>query len=379
MDQTSVAATCRISRLSRLRRQFADLQIDAYLVTNFVDVSYLTGFEGDDSFVLVTPDQQIMISDFRYSEQLEREATGLTTIHMRKKGIIEETAALIKKAGIKRLGVQAENLTMKQHQAFVTELPDVTLVPTNDVLVSARHIKDNWEIGQIEQAIAIAEHAFEAVRWLIKPGTTESEIASLLVHEMRKRGASGPSFDTIVGANANGSLPHYRPRQVKIENNSAILIDWGARFGGYCSDLTRVVFLGTPPAKIREIYPIVLDAQQAAIEAIKPGVPGKEIDKIARDIITKAGYGENFGHGTGHGLGRDIHEPISFSKISTTELKPGMVLTVEPGIYLPGIGGVRIEEDVLVTERGSRVLTQLNNDLASAKLEEKPVRRHAIR
>ena len=185
---------------------------------------------------------------------------------------------------------------------------------------------------------------------------------------MRRRGALNSSFDSIVGAGVNGSLPHYRPGNVKLTANSPLLVDWGARYKGYCSDLTRCLFFGHVAPQMREIYQIVLDAQLAAIAAIKPGAHGKKVDKAARDVIEKAGYGEKFGHGTGHGLGRDIHESISLSKLSTTVLEPGMVITVEPGIYLPGVGGVRIEDDVLVTRNGHRVLSSLPKDLASAEL-----------
>jgi Xaa-Pro aminopeptidase len=190
----------------------------------------------------------------------------------------------------------------------------------------------------------------------------------LLGFEMRRRGALNSSFDTIIGVGANGSLPHYRPGNVKLTANSPLLIDWGARYKGYCSDLTRCLFVGHVAMQMREIYKIVLEAQLAAIAAIKPGAHGKKVDKAARDLITKAGYGEKFGHGTGHGLGRDIHEAISLSKLSTTVLEPGMIITVEPGIYLPGVGGVRIEDDVLVTKTGHRVLSSLPKDLASAEI-----------
>jgi Xaa-Pro aminopeptidase len=171
-----------------------------------------------------------------------------------------------------------------------------------------------------------------------------------------------------VAAGANGSLPHYRPGEVRLQKNTALLVDWGAKAFGYCSDLTRMIFVGSIPPAMGEIYRVVLEAQLAAIEAVKPGKTGKQVDKVARDIISKAGFGDKFGHGLGHGIGRDIHEAISLSRLSTTTLKPGMVVTVEPGIYLPGVGGVRIEDDVLVTETGCRVLSRLKKDLESAKL-----------
>lgn len=358
------------ARLARLRDALAHHKLPAVLITSFTDVSYLTGFEGDDSFLIVTPDRVILLSDSRYEEQIAREAPWVETV-MRRKAMMDELAKVIKRLKLTRLGVQAESMTLRQRDLLADQFTSgkkLTLTPVNDIIVALRHIKDDREITIMEQAIAIAEHGFESLKARLKVGMTENEIASLLVHEMRKRGASNASFETIVAAGPNGSLPHYRPANVKLSNNMPLLVDWGARFGGYCSDLTRMIFVGSIPPQIEEIYEIVLEAQLAAIAAIKPGKTGKQIDKVARDVIVKAGYGNQFGHGLGHGLGRDIHEAIAFNRLSTTKLRPGMVLTVEPGIYLPGIGGVRIEDDILVTENGCRVLSGLPKSLDSAKL-----------
>jgi Xaa-Pro aminopeptidase len=376
MVRTIVAAEGYIAaRVEKLRAAMVQAKLEegaALLVTNFADVSWLTGFEGDDSFALLTQEQLTLISDSRYQEQIEKEA-GWARAVIRKKGILEEVARQVKKLkgkGIKRLGVQAEAMTLKTQgglkKAFKEAGTQVAMKPVPEIIIKLRHIKDAHEVAITERAIRIAEEAYLAVKKGVKPGHTENDIAGLLGYEMRKRGALNSSFDTIVGSAANGSLPHYRPGDVKVSGNSAVLVDWGARYRGYCSDLTRVLFVGEPPAKIREIYQVVLEAQLAAIAAIKPGEHGKKVDKAARDIIKKAGYGDQFGHGTGHGLGRDIHENISLSKLSTTTLEPGMIVTVEPGIYLPGVGGVRIEDDILVTEAGYRVLSSLGKDLASA-------------
>ena len=230
--------------------------------------------------------------------------------------------------------------------------------PIPDIVVNLRNIKDEREIGLIERSIAIAEHGFETLRAHLTPGLTENEIAKACwcMQMAQSRGASGASFDTIVAAGANSSLPHYRPGEVRLQEGMPLLIDWGAKAFGYCSDLTRVLFIGSIPPAIGKIYQIVLAAQLAAIAAVAPGKTGKQVDKAARDIIAKAGYGDQFGHGLGHGFGRDIHEAISLNRFSKTRLKPGMVITIEPGIYLPDVGGVRIEDDVLVTKTGCRVL-----------------------
>ena len=374
---TTVPAIARVpepylaARIEKVRAAMKSAKVPAFLVTSFVDVSWLTGFEGDDSYVLVTRDNVLLVSDFRYQEQIVKEAPWVATL-MRVKAILEEVAKTIKKLKITTLGVQSEALTMKSHQGLMDSLRKAQartkLVPMGDVIVKLRHIKDAHEIAITEEAIRIAEGAFTALKGQLKAGHTENEIAGLLGFEMRRRGALNSSFDTIIGAGANGSLPHYRPGNVKLTANSPLLLDWGARYRGYCSDLTRCLFFGHVSSQMREIYQVVLEAQLAAIAAIKPGAHGKKVDKVARDIITKAGYGEKFGHGTGHGLGRDIHEAISLSRLSTTVLEPGMIVTVEPGIYLPGVGGVRIEDDILVTKTGHRVLSSLAKDLNSAAL-----------
>ncbi len=358
------------ARVGKLRASMkAAGKFDALLLTSFVDVSWLTGFEGDDSYVLISQDKILLISDSRYEEQIGNEVPWIKSV-MRQKAILDEFTKKLQKWKIDTLAVQAESFTLKGEKSLHDLLKKtgrkVRYFPIEDVCVKLRHIKDLHEISITEEAIRIAEGAFLALKNQIRSGLTENEIAGLLGYEMRKRGALNSSFDTIVGAGTNGSLPHYRPGNVKLADRSPLLIDWGARFRGYCSDLTRCLFLGTVPPKIREIYAIVLEAQLAGIAAIKPGAHGKKVDKAARDIIKKAGYGDQFGHGTGHGLGRDIHEAISLSRLSTTTLEPGMIVTVEPGIYLPGIGGVRIEDDVLVTESGHRVLSSLPKDLASA-------------
>jgi len=358
------------ARVAKLRAAMVERKVPALLVTSFADVSYLTGFEGDDSFALVTPEQFVLVSDSRYEEQISRECPWVEAV-IRRKGIILEVGKLLKRLRITRLGVQAESMTLRQHESLRGEFKGKTaprIVPVADLVVALRHIKDEREIALTEQAIAIAEHGFETLKAHLKVGMTENEIASLLVHEMRKRGALNASFDTIVAAGANGSLPHYRPGAVALQNNMPLLIDWGARFAGYVSDLTRVVFFGRVPRVIEDIYGVVLEAQMAAIDAIKPGKTAREIDRVARGIIKKAGYGKQFGHGLGHGIGRDIHEAIALNATSKIKLEPGMIVTVEPGIYLPGVGGVRIEDDVLITATGCRVLSRLPKTLESARL-----------
>ena len=358
-------------RLEALRAVQRKKKLPALLVNYGPDVSYLTGFEGDDSWALVTPDTVWLVTDSRYSQQVSRQCPWVRMV-VRKKGLAEALARIMARSGLSSVAAQEESLTVREERSLRTALnksgKKVALKSVTGLVSALRNCKDAVEIKLLEQAVAVAQHGFEKLKASLHTGMTENEIAALLVYEMRRRGAEDASFETIVAAGANGSLPHYRPGNVKLENNSALLIDWGARVGGYRSDLTRMIFVGQVPRKVKEIYQVVREAQQAAIAAIKPGRTGREVDKIARNIIKKAGYAEAFGHGLGHGIGRDIHEPLSLSPRSTVILDAGMVVTVEPGIYLPGIGGVRSEDDVLVTPDGHRVLSTLPNDIGAARL-----------
>jgi len=358
------------ARVAKLRQALAPLKLSALLITAVPDVSYITGFEGDDAVAIVTATTVWLVSDTRFSEQIQRECPWVRAV-MRSGGMSAMLGQMIATAGWPRVGVQAEAMTLKQKTDLVKNLgkkPATKLVPVTNVIAELRHIKDDVELAITRQAVAIAEQGFIALLPQIVPGMTENECASLLAHEMRKRGAAGTSFDTIIGARTNSSLPHYRPGQVAFRSREALLIDWGARYKGYCSDLTRMVFIGGVPPIYKKIYPVVLEAQLAAIAAIAPGKTGKEVDAAARDLITKAGYGPQFGHGTGHSVGREIHESVSLSRLGQITLKPGMIVTVEPGIYLPGMGGVRIEDDVLVTAHGYEVLSTLPKDMAGAVL-----------
>jgi Xaa-Pro aminopeptidase len=244
-----------------------------------------------------------------------------------------------------------------------------TVSPVDDLMVNVRKFKDDVEIGIIKAAVKVAQEAMTALKPHMKPGITENELAGRLVFEMRKRGASDASFEPIIATGAASSLPHYRPGDIPVRNDTFLLTDWGARYQGYCSDITRTWAMGKISDKLEEIYQVCLDAQLAAVAAIKPGVTNRSVDAVARDIIAKAGYGQYFGHGLGHGIGRDIHEQPTLRKSGNDEeLKPGMIVTVEPGIYLPGVGGVRIEDDVLITAAGHEVLTSLPKSLQESSL-----------
>jgi len=246
------------------------------------------------------------------------------------------------------------------------------LIGLENVMQNIRKVKDDHEIDLIRKSVALAEEAFDAIRDQIKPGQTENYLAGLITFELRSRGASNVSFPPIVATGTNSALPHYRPSDDKteIEKDQPCLIDWGAILNGYCSDLTRTFMVGHVSHRIRDVYKLVYESQLAAINFLRPGVTTMQADRVARDVIEKGGYGAEFGHGLGHGLGREIHELPSMRKTGgEEELRPGMVVTVEPGIYIPGVGGVRIEDDVLITHSGCEVLSSLDKTLEGNHIE----------
>jgi Xaa-Pro aminopeptidase len=364
-------------RHKAVRTAMKELDLDGLLLTHPPDLHYLTNFTGEDSVGLITHKDFFLVTDFRYKEQANIEAGWLRT-SMREAKMSDALAKVLKENPLKRVGFEANFTTVGQVDALLNAIKSnkdgaaAELVPVENVMLNIRKVKDDHEIDLIRKSVAVAEEAFEAIKDEIKPGQTENYLAGLLILELRSRGASGTSFPPIVATGANSSLPHYRPSDDKteIEKDQACLLDWGAVLNGYCSDLTRTFLLGHVPHKIREIYKVVYDAQVAAIKFLRPGVTTMQADRVARDVIEKAGYGEEFGHGLGHGIGREIHELPSLRKTGgEEELRPGMILTVEPGIYLPGVGGVRIEDDVLITHSGCEVLSSLDKTLEGNHIE----------
>jgi Xaa-Pro aminopeptidase len=356
-----------------------ELKLDAMILTHPPELAYLSHFTGDDSVGLITTKDFFLVTDFRYTEQAEIEAPWLK-ITIREGKMAEALAKTVVKSRATRIGFEANFTTCGQVAGLEAALKDlakkqpsaakVKLTPVEDVLVNIRKVKDDQEINIIRQAVAIAEESFLALREQIKVGQTENYLAGLLGFEMRCRGASDSSFPTIVAAGPGSSLPHYRPGEKLVAADEPLLIDWGARFKGYCSDLTRTLLLGRVSPQLKKAYKVTLEAQQAAIEFLRPGVTTRQTDQVARDLIDKAGFKGKFGHGLGHGIGRDIHElPVMRKVGAEEELRPGMIVTVEPGIYLPGIGGIRIEDDVLITHGGHEVLSSLDKSFEGCHLE----------
>jgi Xaa-Pro aminopeptidase len=364
------------ARHKAVRTALDELELDGLLLTYPPDLAYLTNFTGDDSIGVITQKDFSLVTDFRYVEQAQIEAGWLKQVKREGK-MSDALAKAIVDAKAKRVGFEANYMTFGQVKALDKALADllgkpdaVELVPIEDVMLNLRKVKDDHELPLIRKSVEVAQEAFEAIRESIQPGETESHLAGLLILELRSRGASDVSFPPIVAAGPNSSLPHYRPQDVELKKDQPVLFDWGAIVEGYCSDLTRTFMIGNVSTRMKQIYKVVLEAQLAAIAFMRPGVTTRQVDRVARDVIDKAGFGEFFGHGLGHGIGRYIHEAPSMRKVGgEEELKPGMILTVEPGIYLPGEGGVRIEDDVMITHSGCEVLSNLPKAFEDCHIE----------
>ncbi len=345
-------------------------RIDALLVSKPEDVSYLSGFTGEDSFLLVHPAEAVLITDGRYQEQAHKECADIR-VHVRTGRLSKALANLAKESGIRRLGVQAEDITLAQRDALASRLRGRRLVPVTGAVAAVRITKDEGEVRAIRRAVRIAQRAFcgligRGAAGLV--GRRERDVAAELDYLMRQEGADGPSFDTIVAAGANAALPHHRAGGTRIRRDAVLLIDWGARVDGYCSDLTRTLAIGRIPPKLATAYELVRRAQRAGLRAVRPRVKAETVDAAAREIIEKAGFGRQFLHGLGHGLGREVHERPGVGRTSDERLRAGMLITIEPGIYLPRLGGIRIEDDVLVTPDGRRRLSSLPRGLESMTL-----------
>lgn len=358
------------NRRERLRTEVMAHELDALLVSSLTNVAYLTGFTGDSASLLVGRDRDVILSDGRFTTQLQQECPELEAfIRPSRQTMNQAIAQIVGSMAIRRLGFEAVALSVADHMTLLKALPAVDLVATNDRVELLRQVKDEFEVAAIREAIRFAEDAFAMTRAALRPGATEKEIADLLDANLRRCGATGSSFPPIVAVGMRAALPHARPTETaRIGDDDFVLIDWGAAGRPYKSDLTRVVVTGKVTPKFEKVYQTVLAAQERAIAAIRPGAKAHDIDAEARTVIEQAGFGRFFDHSVGHGLGMDIHEAPRLRKESQTILQPGMIITVEPGIYLPDWGGIRIEDDVLVTPEGCEVLTRLPKDLGSVCL-----------
>lgn len=348
-------------RVEKLRKKMQEENLDSFLVTSPYNLRYLTNFTGTTGLAVITLDKAFFITDFRYTEQAANQAQGFEII--KNVGpIFDEVADLVKKENLNALAFEETTLSFLEY-SVLEEIINAELIPVSGMIEELREVKDEEEIAIIEKACSIADMAYDHILKMIRPGMTEIEVANQVDFYMRSLGATSVSFDTIVASGLRSAMPHGVASDKVIEQGDLITLDFGCYYQGYVSDMTRTFAIGDPGEKLKEIYQIVLDAQLAVLEAAKPGLTGIQLDAVARDYITKYGYGEAFGHSTGHGIGLEIHEGPNVSSRAEKQFVPGNVITDEPGIYLPGIGGVRIEDDLLITKEGNRVLTHSPKEL----------------
>ncbi|MBI3948147.1 MAG: aminopeptidase P family protein [Armatimonadetes bacterium] len=351
------ATTGPAQRLPALRQCLEKDSLPALLVTNTLNLQYLTGFTGSAGQAVVTPDQAAIFVDSRYFLQAEREASLFEMVKIESpRKHPEVVAEFIQKLGLAEIGFES-SLPYESYADLGEKLSGVALKPVKGMIEGMRLVKDADEIARLRGAAAILDACYRHVLPFLRPGMAEREIAVEIECFVRRQGAEREAFESIVASGPLAASPHARATEKLIESGELVKMDFGAMFRGYAGDITRTVAIQRADAKQREVYGVVLEAQEAALAAIRPGAKGSDVDKVARDRIAARGYGDYFGHGLGHSLGRSVHDGQAFSPTSEVVLEPGMVVTVEPGVYIPGWGGVRIEDDIVVTDAGCEVLT----------------------
>ncbi|MEK3917581.1 Xaa-Pro peptidase family protein [Paenibacillus sp. FSL H7-0331] len=349
-------------RLDKLRYALQEQGLQAILITNATNRQYMTGFTGSSGYVLISESKAYLLTDFRYMTQAPKQAIGYEVVEHAPKAMATVKDLLLK-LGITKVGFEQDDMTYGTFLSTSDALSGIQLQATSGLVEKLRMIKDASELAVMQEAADLADRTFDHILSFIQTGTKEIDIALEIEIFMRKNGATSTSFETIVASGERSALPHGKASDRVIQTNEFVKLDYGAYYKSYCSDITRTVVVGQPTDKHKEIYHIVLEAQLEALDKIRPGMTGKEADAIARNVIKQHGYGDYFGHGTGHGLGMEIHEAPRLSVQGDTVLTPGMTVTVEPGIYLPGFGGVRIEDDIVITETGIHILTHSSKDL----------------
>ncbi len=348
-------------RLKRLREKMEEEELEAMLISSPENRRYFSGFAGSAGYLLVTPSDAVLATDFRYVEQAGQQAPGYRVERIT--GKIDWFPELIEDAGVSNVGFEADDVTVALHERLVkalekagfSEKVSLTAAPADVGWLRAAKYED--EMGPLLRAIEITDRAFEEVAPSIRPGMTEAQVAWAIEKSVREQGAEGLAFDTIVGAGPNGALPHHRADDTVIQDGDPVVIDMGAKYEGYCADLTRTIVVGEPDETFRKVYGTVLEAQLKAEEMVEPGMTGAEVDAISRDVIGEAGHWDDFGHSLGHGVGLAVHESPTLGPNSSDSLENDMVFTIEPGIYLPEWGGVRIEDMVILEDGRARVLS----------------------
>lgn len=350
--------------MKKCNLDFDKLNTDAVLVTDEYNIRYLSGFRGGEAVLFISPQNNVLITDSRYTEEAENESDFTVCEWNRNNRITDILNEYIKNEGIEKLGYEDKALLCSDYFKYREKLTGIKeWIPLGESLNVLRQIKTDKELEFLRKAEEIGDIAFGKVLEILKPKMTELEVAAELEYQMKKNGAEGLSFDTIAASGINSSMPHAIPSNKKLENGDFLTLDFGCRYNGYCSDMTRTVVIGKASEKQKEIYNIVLKANLEAEKIIRAGLMCREVDKAARDIITKAGYGSCFGHGLGHSVGLFIHESPALNTSDKTILMPNMIETIEPGIYIKGFGGVRIEDMVIVTKDGHENLSHSPKEL----------------
>ncbi len=349
-------------RVAQLAAQLPEKELDAILISAPENRRYLSGFTGSAGYLLVTPQRQVLFTDSRYTEQAGNQSPHFEVVQMQP-GLGWLMDAM-KETGVRRIGFESDNMTVASYHRVLDamkeeeDLGKTSLIATSGITDELRVFKDQQELAELQKAIDASDRAMETVCPAIQAGMTEKEVAWRMEMAMREFGADNISFDTIVAAGPNGAMAHHRADDTVIKAGEPIVIDMGAQVNGYCSDITRTVVVGEPDEMFHKIYNIVLGSQLTAINTVRPGLTGEECDALSRDIIAEAGYGDNFGHSLGHGVGLAVHEHPRVAPRADNILQPDMVFTIEPGIYLPGWGGVRIEDIVILAENGATPLSR---------------------
>lgn len=350
-------------RLRRLRERLDAVGADAFIETFLINIQYLTGFTGSAGVLVVTPERAVFLTDARYTIQA-REEVKLAQVQIVRGSVLDAAGTMLKRAGRLRVGYAPSRMSVLQKQKLARSGGSgIRWLQWEDLVEGIRSVKDDGEIATMRKAARIAEESIRSVLAMVKPGVKEGDIAAEIDYHMHKGGASGPSFDTIVASGKRSALPHAQPTDKRVRKNELVVLDLGAILRGYCSDITRTLFVGRAPARVLGWYRAVLEAQQAARNVVRDGVKAADVDAAARAVLAKSGLGLYFTHSTGHGLGREVHEPPRLSRESGDILRAGQVVTLEPGIYVEGVGGIRIEDDVLVQANGCDGITTIDREL----------------
>ena len=348
--------------MTRFREVLSERGLHAALIVDDRNVRYLSGFAGEDSVLLITPHEHFLLTDFRFVQEAAATAKGWTVV-IEPQGLMEKAGAMARKSHVKLLAIEPGAMRLTDLPPLRRAIGKIRLKQEHAMVAELRLEKSAWEVACIEQALRIQERAFASVFATLESGISERTIAAALRHAMVTAGADDQAFETMVQIGVNSSNPHGRPTRSVLKNKSAVLVDWGVRLCGYHSDLTRTFFWGKIPLHLRQLHSVVLEAHSALIARIAPGVALADLDKAAHAVIDKAGHKAGFCHSTGHGIGLSIHEYPAISGHAKGSVREGMVLALEPGVYLPGVAGIRVEDMVLVTRNGCRVLSKLKHGL----------------